>query len=174
MKVLIVGLALLAQVGISPQKKVAPIRSTAGLPNFEFKSFKANHEIDQSILKDCGKIDELTSCMYMNEVLAGYPVAIQVNVYNGRLSSLNAFPKQARVINIFDVIDAFKKKYGNPCRADKAVWRNAMGAVLENPTYVWCFRTGKLTVVKYGVDIASPDIFYDDLNSPPIKPKVDF
>jgi hypothetical protein len=142
--------------------------------DFSFKDYQASKLVSDEEMKDCSKNGDVITCVQRDQSVAGYKSYIQGDFYNGRLSRLFVFPLNPQNVNIFDMVVAFREKYGAPCSEKETVWKSAMGVVLENPTYVWCFSTGKLTVSKYGSSVTNPDIYYEDVNQPKSKPKVDF
>lgn len=143
-----------------------------GLTPFEFKGFVAGAEVPATLLKGCRLAGADAECVVYPTVLSNVRVGYQVKVHNSKLSSVyvEAFP-----ISYPEIMAAFTAKYGAPCGTEDAVWSNAMGAKIDNPTTTWCFSTGKLTVAKYGQTIRHMLIFYqDDNKAPPPPPKLDF
>lgn len=133
------------------------------LKAFDFMGFTAGDPVPPEKLKKCGKGAHVTCVEALAKVSNVY-VGYSVTVHDGRLSTvyIDAHPN-----SYSDLLRAFTAKYGEPCETKDAVWKNAAGAELTNPTTYWCFKSGKLMFAKYGARIDRMAIFYEDANKAP-------
>lgn len=149
------------------------------LAPFSFKSIEAGIETDPHKVGECnisnGDPNKLTCDGYDPEVAGiNLLVAPKYDFYQLKLTSM-FFIYPNRGANFATFADAFTQKYGPACKREVSKWRNSMGAVLDNPTFTWCFSTGQLTLQAIGTDIRYGLAIYEDKNSAPTaRAKVDF
>lgn len=141
------------------------------LKPFRFLNFVAGEVIPHAMLKGCGKKPDVV-CPYPLMRISTVYVSMVVTTHNYKLSTLylDAHPN-----SYGDLLRAFTAKYGEPCEATIAVWKNALGVELENPTFRWCFSSGKLFFSKFGAQIDKMGILYEDVNrAPDPEPVINF
>lgn len=147
-------------------------RAADQAPVFEFKGVRAREMTVPSKFQHCSEIEGLRLACY-NDVnsVAGWDADITYRFLGGWLTELyvfisaNAYP---------DVIAALTAKYGAPCRSEPGVWQNLEGAALDNPTSVWCFATGELSISQRGKRADQMRFEYIDTHMPGKAAKVDF
>ena len=150
--------------------------AAASLEPFDFKGYTAGRQIDPSRIERCNP-DDANDCSLKldSEEIDGYrPLLVVVSSYKGRLSHVSI---ESDAIAFSKITDAFKAKYGQPCSRSSPSWRSRIGRPIPNPTYTWCFATGRLTAVMHGAVVDVSEYDYVDANRAPLvhsKPKIDF
>lgn len=157
MRAIILGLALVSTPALADEQ----------LKPFDFMGYVAGEIIPPEKLKKCGKSAPDQTCLVPLVQVSNVYVGYLLKTHDYRMTSLfiDAHPN-----SYTSLLDAFTAKYGQPCEVSEAVWKNAAGAELENPSLHWCFSTGKLTFSKYGAYINKMGILYKDVNQPPESP----
>ena len=150
----LLGLMLTLAVADGPAQDLKP---------FDFMGYVAGEPISPKELKKCGKGGDV-SCINPLVKVSNVYVGYMLETHDYKLSTLyiDAHPNSYSAL-----LEAFSAKYGKPCESTTAVWRNAAGAQIDNPTLNWCFATGKLSFAKYGSRIDKMAIFYEDANKRP-------
>ena len=134
-------------------------------PTFEFKGVKAGEVVDTSVAGQCKMYDRTLSCIHPDDAVASAPVGdISFRFYENRLISME-FVFQNSGFSLIKT--GFQTKYGQPCSTKNLKWQNQMGAVLDNPIFVWCFKTGKLHLQARGERSNVGSVFYEDDFQPP-------
>lgn len=163
MRMIVLALAMLA----AP----AADADDAALKPFSFFKIVAGEVLAPPLLKGCGKGPDVSCINPLTKVSNSY-VGYSFQTHNYKLSSLYI---DTHPSNFADLLQAFTAKYGSPCETSTSIWKNAAGAAIENPTYHWCFSTGKLLFSKYGGRIDRMGILYeDDVNRRPNEAVVNF
>jgi hypothetical protein len=141
-------------------------------PAFDFKGFVAGEQIDPERIKKCDGIAPVKRCFKFRDKMVGVDAATAVSFHEGRMTSAWAqIPRGA----FSTVVAAVTEKYGKPCRSGTSVWKNAIGAEIDNVELVWCFRTGELTVQEYGSELKYMFFGYlDEHQAPKPEAKIDF
>lgn len=142
------------------------------LKPFDFMGYVAGEAIPPEKLKKCGKDGPDQTCIVPLVEVSDVSVGYLLETHDYKVSSLyiDAHPN-----NYSRLLEAFTVKYGEPCEVTQTTWKNAAGAELDNPTFYWCFKTGKLRFSKYGAYINKMGIFYEDANQRPKKsPTINF
>ncbi len=162
--------------GFGDNRSVAAMPDREGLPFFTFREWRAGVNFAPSILSNCESKSSIGSVVVLcnSDVfdLAGAKAGSITQIYKGRLSAI-------RIISSSDeaetILNAFKVKYGNPCKSSVEVWQNRAGAKFDNPVFTWCFRTGDLKFSSIGSQRDNIEINYEDVNKPKTEaPTVNF
>ncbi len=155
----------------APPADTGPIRRVPAGGAFEFKGIVAGVPVDLVKFPNCGA-GETANCD-VGKTIAGFePYVLWVSLFKGKLSSVTI---RGDALYYPVIAKAFAEKYGKPCASTVEKWKNAVGAVLDNPVTTWCFKTGKLVLKPRGESLDTFSADYDDANQPPEgKAKVDF
>lgn len=139
---------------------------------FEFKGIVAGQPVSpQAVgITGCSGDSIRTTCFQIDQV-AGSHAVIQLQFRNGRLFALLVRGERDA---FSDTIKALTAKYGDPCASETGNWRNGLGAVLDNPSFEWCFSTGELVATAIGDKLTEFTLAYLDKGAEPEAPKVDF
>lgn len=155
---------------------VTAIPGRENLPTFSFREWQGGVNLSPTVLDGCKTKSSITSMVIQCESdlfdLSGAKAGSIAQIYNGRLFAL-------RIISSSDeagtILEAFKAKYGKPCKSDVEIWQNRAGGKFDNPVYTWCFRTGDLKFSSIGSQTDYVEVNYTDINGPkPEKPTVNF
>lgn len=120
---------------------------------FKFKDVTAQETKDDNQLKACTRPNspDIAICVQPGETVAGvsgFLSGLFYEYYKGRLAGVTFTFLNGQ--GNFDTVNvALRAKYGAPCAITHARWETNRGIVLDNPNFVWCFSTGKLTLKKY-------------------------
>lgn len=162
--------------GFGNNRPMAVIPGRENLPLFTFREWIAGLNFNHSILNNCESKSSVGSVVVLcnSKVfdLAGAKAGSITQIYKGQLSAI-------RIISSADeaqtILDAFKAKYGNPCKSSVEVWQNRAGAKFDNPVFTWCFKTGDLRFSSIGSQRDNLEINYEDINKPETEaPTVNF
>lgn len=142
------------------------------LPLFTFKDAKAGGSMDPTSLGRCeadGRPGKL-KCVGKDGMVAGIRLIIPpyYYFYNNRLTSM-LFLFNNEGVTFPTLLSAFRERYGAPCKTETEKWQNKAGAVFDNPTVTWCFKTGKLTLESMSTSRDYGDVMYSDDYTGPVE-----
>lgn len=143
---------------------------------FQFQDLEAGQNIGLEFLSGCRLLHETglkqLSCWRGHQNVAGAEANMSVDIYRGRISSLEL---EFNSIYFEGIVRAFIAKYGAPCDTRDKGWQNQMGNTFSNPELFWCFKSGTLRVTARTDKRDESEAVYLDVNSPPRKgPTVNF
>jgi len=143
-------------------------------PAFEFHGLVAGEALPEKELGGC-RADRETggqSCLKFWTVAGLAPDFLSLQAYQGRMTM---FLGQIKRSDLPALRDAFRAKYGEPCKTATQEWQSRIGVKITGETLVWCFATGKLVLNEVGTHIDKSSFIYeDDWQPPKAAPKVDF
>lgn len=144
----------------------------AELKAFTFRGLEGGKTVPSTDLGMCGNLGpDYRTCLLKERDFAGVSAPIYLFLVGDALSSIK-IEFDAR--DFGTVEEAFKIKYGSPCKKWKEPWQNAMGARSENLIQQWCFLTGNLQLRSIGDRLGRSLASYDDRLQPVSSPKIDF
>lgn len=162
-----IGLALISMYLAAPAPHSTQV--------FEFKGIRAGEVVTQDKIAGCSNDDAQICFAKTDTNVAGSSVTtVDIGLYRGKLSTVTIWSDNYAFEQI---TDAFKAKYGKPCEAAIASWQSRIGRPVPNPTFTWCFATGKLRAQLHGFAFDVSVYEYHDINVTPDvkpKPKIDF
>jgi hypothetical protein len=161
--------------GFGKGELVRFIPGRESLPLFSFREWQGGINLSPEVLQVCERKEvegAIILCSSKMFDLAGVQSGSIAQVYNGRLSAISIL---ASSDDASTILEAFKAKYGKPCKSSVELWQNRAGAKFDNPVVTWCFRTGDLKFAFFGDKQDYVDIKYTDVNTPkPESPTVNF
>ncbi len=152
----------------------SPNPELANLQAFEFQGLVAGEQLPEKELRGCRKERDTGEqvCLKFRSFAGIFPEFLSLHAYEGRMSM---FLGQTKRSDYTTLRDAFKAKYGEPCKTDTQDWQSRMGVKITGESLTWCFSTGKLNLNEVGTHIdKSAFIYQDDWQPPKAAPKVDF
>ena len=155
-------------------KRIADVGQSASannqVPAFEFKGIVAGEPINVGIFKSCyGPVAAAPTCSLADESAGGVKLYPRFGLYRSRLSTVTATIHTSEYPTLKRALEA---KYGPPTTEVPSSWQNKAGAVFDNLTTSWLFRSGTLALVARGTKIDESVLLYIDSNAPPDAPPV--
>lgn len=145
------------------------------LKYFDFKGVQAGQIVSPDAVGDCkpqdGGQEYSVKCTGYDNNIAGISllVAPDYYFYKSRLTNMVfIYPNAGGAYLTF--LAAFSQKYGRPSSLVTEKWQNRLGNTLNNPTAIWSFKTGKLTLKALGMDIRYGSVDYEDNYQAPSQP----